>query len=250
MFSQRFLRPVWSSSTKFLGLNWFSTTTATAAAPSSTSRSKRLPSAKIRKAQKKILLRAQQRKLDAKKSWSAGPVDESVEVLVRPRRGERFDLQPRPPITPSPGEFVNSPNHPLWQFFRSQQSPLTPFSHYDNLGRGWEVAELRRKSYEDLHTLWYVCLKEINIINTERETLRRPYGKAVLNTLDDTINPLKDNVYKSMLNIRTVLLERSTAYQHAVKVRESISAEEFKARIDPDGQNSDVNDLDKQATLA
>lgn len=40
-------------------------------------------------------------------------------------------------------------------------------------GRGWTVAELRLKDWEDLHRLWWVCIKERNRLNTFISELQR-----------------------------------------------------------------------------
>jgi hypothetical protein len=40
-------------------------------------------------------------------------------------------------------------------------------------GRPWFASELRHKSFKDLHTLWYVCLREKNLLATQKEEVRR-----------------------------------------------------------------------------
>ncbi|KAK9447200.1 mitochondrial 54S ribosomal protein uL29m [Limtongia smithiae] len=156
-----------------------------------------------------------------KPSAITAPLDESVAQIAPTYRGEHADLQPRAPITPAPGSIVTSPTHPLWQFFRSHESALTPPEVFDNAGRAWGVAELRRKGYEDLHTLWYLCLKELNLLRTEISALHRVVRQNQFETASFMYREPVQSVETSMRNIRVVLLERYKAWENAQKILEA-----------------------------
>mmetsp|Transcript_43274 Transcript_43274/g.104612 ORF Transcript_43274/g.104612 Transcript_43274/m.104612 type:complete len:161 (-) Transcript_43274:67-549(-) len=92
------------------------------------------------------------------------------------------------------------------------------------VGRPWSVKELRRKSYDDLHKLWYVLYIERNMLLTEQQ----------LSRTRQLIFPQPQRmkkVQKSMAAIKQVLGERKrvkiAAFQESRMVEEmTANAEE------------------------
>ncbi|CAH3044983.1 unnamed protein product [Porites evermanni] len=70
-----------------------------------------------------------------------------------------------------------------------------------NTGRKWRAGELRGKSNEDLHKLWYVLLKERNMLLTLRHEAKR---QGVPMPSPTRLH----KVQKSMTAIKTVIAER------------------------------------------
>lgn len=63
----------------------------------------------------------------------------------------------------------------------------------DRLGRSWSIQELREKSWDDLHSLWWVCVKERNRIATsdmERKRLKAGYGEWESAERDRVVSPV------------------------------------------------------------
>ncbi|XWS60691.1 hypothetical protein CRYUN_Cryun07bG0057600 [Craigia yunnanensis] len=90
-------------------------------------------------------------------------------------------------------------SNPLEQFFEVDRNPDDEKPVY---GRSWKASELRLKSWDDLHKLWYVLLKEKNMLMTQRQMLHAQNLQFP--------NPERiPKVRKSMCSIKQVLTERA-----------------------------------------
>lgn len=102
------------------------------------------------------------------------------------RSGTRFRMNIDASEAPKPAKFNPNkvkidPNHGLWEFFYSKERSLATPEETAEHGRGWTVEELRHKSWDDLHKLWWVCVKEQNRLATarkERSRLKLPDGNV------------------------------------------------------------------------
>ncbi|CAN8074525.1 unnamed protein product [Agarophyton chilense] len=86
-------------------------------------------------------------------------------------------------------------------------------------GRAWRTSELRLKSYEDLHKLWFILLKERNVLLTEKawcKTNSRYWVNGPSNLY---------KVKRSMARLKGVIGERTRAYK-AKRAREALRAEQ------------------------
>lgn len=119
-------------------------------------------------------------------------------VSTRRRTGLRQPLSvsktplPQPVLDPARRSKYEVPeDHELWGFFHSKEKAInTPEEDYA-FGRSWTVEELRGKSWEDLHALWWICAKENNRIATasyERRRVKAGYGDAESEERDKAVS--------------------------------------------------------------
>ncbi|EGV63546.1 54S ribosomal protein L4 mitochondrial [Yamadazyma tenuis] len=130
-------------------------------------------------------------------------------------------IQLREPITPTHRNFDVSPDHPLWAFFGNGSNSEHAYRTSDELdttSRAWTMPELRRKSFDDLHKLWYIILKERNVIATERRL-----ANAIDNVGTTALSDLDAKMGLSHKRIKQVLLERQTAYERAQTLTSDIN---------------------------
>ncbi|KAF6257374.1 mitochondrial 39-S ribosomal protein L47 (MRP-L47)-domain-containing protein [Scenedesmus sp. NREL 46B-D3] len=97
--------------------------------------------------------------------------------------------------------------------FLDEADPLTA-AH----GRAWLAKELRTKSWDDLHRLWYLCLKERNMVLTQlawQERQQRLSKRA--SELPSLYLGRYTKVKLTMNRIKQVLSERASQEADAVK---------------------------------
>ncbi|KAF5385636.1 hypothetical protein D9757_005518 [Collybiopsis confluens] len=122
-------------------------------------------------------------------------------------------------------------DHGLYAFFRKKE-PVpgqtsvgeakyetlggTPNLETLHSGRSWKASELRLKSFEDLHILWYILLRERNLLASQQEEVRR---LGVMRPLQ-MFNRRTRMCRKSMARIKYIMNERRLAYEGAVQLAE------------------------------
>ncbi|QPG75667.1 hypothetical protein FOA43_003025 [Brettanomyces nanus] len=151
----------------------------------------------------------------------------SARSLARSRKQYRISphIKLRPPIVPSIDNIEIKEDHALWQFFEDKSFVRTP-EQITFTGRAWTVQELRRKSFEDLHSLWYVCLKERNKLYRESHVYDQ-----IESLRSQEFEGLSEQIRQTMIHIRQVITEREMAVRNAQAEFEVIGDEyldEFK----------------------
>lgn len=132
---------------------------------------------------------------------------------------------PLPPTAPG-GNLLDAFRDPLSREERLK-SPV---------GRSWHARELRRKSFDDLHKLWYVLYRERNMLLTEQQLSRR-------HTL---VLPQPDRlkkVRKSMGAIKQVLGERKREKIAQAALRQM---EQMDEGYDEDNEDDDDEDTEME----
>jgi large subunit ribosomal protein L47 len=104
-------------------------------------------------------------------------------------------------------------DHGLWGFFKNKELLQTPVAEQRH-GRSWTLGELRNRDWDELHQLWWVCVKERNRLATEKIELNRlnaGYGEFEAQERDKTVQ-------ETMKAILDTLAERQTAYLEAFEL--------------------------------
>ncbi|KAI1807150.1 MRP-L47-domain-containing protein [Daldinia bambusicola] len=137
------------------------------------------------------------------------------------RSGPRFRMNIEKHQLPKPVDYKPEikvdPNHGLWDFFYSKDKLLLTPDEEAEHGRGWTVEELRHKSWEDLHKLWWVCIKEQNRIATARKERVRLKLRDGADVAEERLSEVR----KTMKSIKHALTERFYVWEDARKLAET-----------------------------
>ncbi|KAI0489749.1 mitochondrial 39-S ribosomal protein L47 (MRP-L47)-domain-containing protein [Xylaria cf. heliscus] len=137
------------------------------------------------------------------------------------RSGTRFRMNIDKSETPQPADYMPEvkvdPNHGLWDFFYSKDKLLLTPQEDREHGRAWTVEELRHKSWEDLHKLWWVCVKEQNRLLTARKERTR---LQLVNGISEGAGRLNE-VRRTMRAIKHALTERWYLWEDARTLAET-----------------------------
>ncbi|KAF9649958.1 MRP-L47-domain-containing protein [Thelephora ganbajun] len=174
-----------------------------------------------RSAPSSLALRVQAHTARSYATETALPSTSSTNPVASVEKGNKSKVS-EGPLRPHLGVEVN-PNHGLWALFRkkvgkdgmqSYETLEANDSVTDYSGRAWAAAELRRKSFKDLHTLWYLVLRERNLLQTQLLETKR------LGALLD-LTPIRQHMFrcrKTMARIKYVINERRLAYEGAIQI--------------------------------
>ncbi|KAK4548158.1 hypothetical protein LTR36_010027 [Oleoguttula mirabilis] len=125
---------------------------------------------------------------------------------------------PRPVLDPQRRSKVQvDDDHGLWDFLPTARTALRTPDELHAHGRGWTVPELRHKDWDDLHRLWWVCIKERNRLATqwyEHDRIGGMDGGAGMYGEHEGAARDKE-VRKTMKGVRHCLTERWYAWENA-----------------------------------
>lgn len=119
-------------------------------------------------------------------------------------------------------------DHGLYGFLPTGRTSMSTPEELNAHGRGWTVPELRNKDWDDLHRLWWVCIKERNRIQTTLHEMQRigsVYGDVESGDRDREVR-------KTMNSIKHALTERWYAWENARF--SAMEDEEVDLYADPD----------------
>jgi len=115
------------------------------------------------------------------------------------------------------------------------------------VGRSWRASELRLKSFEDLHKLWYVLLKEKNMLLTERDRIDR--GRDNARAYPGISGKIR-KVCVSMARLKTVLGERERLATYVEYKKWLTGRQEMNKLKRQDSSNAETTTETAKETLA